>query len=74
LDAYGIDFTKGQYFMANLKSRPTKVFDLTLMDREQVTDYYERMDAGVKAEDFTPSPSEDKCHFCSVSAACAYKA
>ena len=73
LDMYGIDFVKGQYYMANLKSRPTKVFDLTTMGREQVTEYYETMDAGVKAEDFAPSPSEDKCYFCNVSSACAYK-
>lgn len=73
LEEYGVDFTKGDYWMGK-KGGPTKPYDLTGMSREQVTALFEKMDAGVKAEEFDPSPSPDKCRMCSVASACAYAA
>jgi hypothetical protein len=42
------------------------------MERDQVVEYFERMDAGVKAENFDPSPSPEKCSRCGVATACRY--
>jgi putative RecB family exonuclease len=71
LDNYGVDFPIGDFWMGKL-GKPTKPYKLDAMTREQVTDLYGRMDEGVKAEDFEPSPSPDKCTFCGVRSACRY--
>jgi putative RecB family exonuclease len=73
LAKYGVDFTKGDYWMAR-NGKPTKAFDLTVMSKEQLVDYYERTDQGIKAGEFDPSPSPEKCGRCGVATACPYAA
>lgn len=71
LEKYDVDILSGDYWMGR-HGKPTKPFDLELMDREQITGYFESVDQGVRSEDFTPSPSVDKCSRCGVASACAY--
>lgn len=71
LDKYGVDFTRGDFWMGKT-GKPTNKLDLGGMTREQVTELFEKMDAGVKAEDFTPSPSFDKCGRCGVRTGCPF--
>jgi putative RecB family exonuclease len=67
-----IKIGEGDYWMGD-KGKPTReVYDLTTMSRKQVVDLFERMDAGVRAEDFEPSPDPDKCRMCPVRAACVF--
>lgn len=68
---YGVDILSGDFWMGKT-GKATNTLDLEGMSREQITDLYERMDAGVKAEEFEPSPSVDKCGRCGVATACAY--
>jgi putative RecB family exonuclease len=68
---FGISIGVGDYFMAE-KGKPTKPYDLTQMSELQVTELFGKMDAGVRAEDFEPSPSPEKCRMCSVRAACQF--
>lgn len=70
-DEYGVDFPTGDFWMGKT-GKPTKPYNLDNMTREQVTDLYERLDAGVKAEEFAPDPSPEKCSRCSVRTACVY--
>lgn len=72
LDNLGVEITEGDYWMGR-QGGPTNAYDLRQMSRDQVADLFGTMDQGVKAEEFPPSPSEDKCRFCSVSSACAYR-
>lgn len=71
LEEFGVDILSGDFWMAR-NGKPTKPLDLTAMTKEQVTDYFERLDAGVKAERFDPSPSAEKCSRCGVATACAF--
>lgn len=71
LDTYGLDILQGDYWMGKT-GRPTNKYDLTAMTKEQVTDLFERLDQGVKAEDFTPSPSPEKCGRCGVRTGCPF--
>jgi putative RecB family exonuclease len=71
LSKYGVDFIKGDFWMAR-QGGPTKPLDLTLMPKDQIVDYYERTDEGIKAEDFEPSPSPEACGRCGVATACKY--
>ena len=71
LKEYDVDILTGDYWMGR-EGGPTKAYDLTVMTEDQVTDVFGRMDAGVKAEDFTPSPSEKNCGRCGVATACQY--
>lgn len=71
LRKYGVDILGGDYWMGKT-GRPTKVYDLSMMSEDQVTDYFERLDQGVKAEEFDPSPSPEKCGRCGVATACPF--
>lgn len=71
LSKYGVDITFGDYWMGKT-GKPTKIYDLEVMSREQTTELFERMDEGVKAEDFDPSPSPEKCGRCGVATACPF--
>jgi putative RecB family exonuclease len=70
-DEHGVDIRKGDFWMGK-NGKPTKPYDLDNMSRQQVTDLYERLDQGVKSEDFDPAPSVEKCGRCSVRTACVY--
>lgn len=71
LQKYGIDILGGDYWMGR-NGKPTNTYDLTDMTREQITDLFERLDEGVKAERFEPSPSPEKCGRCGVATSCRY--
>jgi putative RecB family exonuclease len=71
LQKYDVDILSGDYWMG-VKGKPTKPYSLDAMSLDQVTDLYETMDAGVKAESFDPSPSPEKCRRCGVATACQY--
>lgn len=71
LEKYGVDILGGDYWMGK-HGKPTKTMDLEGMSLDQITDLFGRLDSGVKAEDFTPSPSTDKCSRCGVASACQY--
>lgn len=68
---FGVNIGEGDYFMVE-KGKPTKKYDLTQMSELQVTDLFGRMDEGVRAEEFEPSPDPDKCRMCPVRAACQF--
>lgn len=71
LAKYGVDILLGDYWMAR-NGGPTNAYDLTGMSLEQATDLYERTDEGIKAENFDPSPSTERCGRCGVATACQY--
>jgi putative RecB family exonuclease len=71
LAEYDVDILGGDYWMGKF-GRPTNTLDLTEMSLEQITDLFERLDDGVKAERFEPSPSPEKCGRCGVATACQY--
>jgi putative RecB family exonuclease len=71
LSKYGVDILSGDYWMGKT-GKPTNPYDLTAMTKDQVVTLFETLDAGVKAEDFTPSPSIDKCARCGVRTGCPY--
>lgn len=71
MSKYGVDFAKGDFWMGKT-GKPTNTFDLTKMTREQVTELFESLDSGVKAEDFEPSPSPEKCGRCGVRTGCPF--
>lgn len=71
LKEYGVDFVKGDFWMGR-NGKPTNPLDLTSMSDSQVTEYYERLDAGIKAEEFDPSPSFKNCERCGVRTACQF--
>jgi putative RecB family exonuclease len=73
LSKYGVDILSGDYWMGKT-GKATKPYNLGAMSKEQVTEYFERLDAGVKAEDFEPSPSVEKCGRCGVRTACQFAA
>lgn len=68
---YGLDFDKGWFWMGKT-GKLTVPFDLTEWPLERLTEIYEEVDDGIRAEDFEPSPERNKCMFCTVSAACKY--
>lgn len=72
LDKYGVAIGEGDYWMGR-KGKPTKVYDLNPMTREQVVDLFGKMDQGVKQEQFEPNPSRERCMFCPVASACQFK-
>jgi len=69
---FGVTIGEGDYFMAE-KGKPTKPYDLTQMSELQVTELFGKMDAGVRNEEFDPSPDPDKCRMCSVKSACTFR-
>lgn len=71
LEKYGEDILGGDYWMGK-HGKPTKTFNLEEMTRDQIDDLFAKLDQGVKDEDFTPSPSPDKCSRCGVASACSY--
>jgi putative RecB family exonuclease len=72
LDNLGVEITHGDYWMGK-QGGPTQAYDLREMSRDQLSELFVTMNEGVRAENFDPSPSEDKCRFCGVSAACIYR-
>lgn len=68
---FGVQIGEGDYFMVE-KGKPTKTYDLAQMSEQQVTDLFGKMNEGVMAEEFEPSPSPDKCRMCPVRAACQF--
>jgi putative RecB family exonuclease len=71
-EEFGLKIGEGDYWMGN-SGKPTKeAYDLTAMSRDQVVDLFGRLDKGVRAEEFDPSPDPDKCRMCGVRSACIY--
>lgn len=68
---YGVEIREGDYFTLE-KKKPSKMYDLTVMSELQVTELFGKMNEGVVAEEFEPSPSPEKCRMCPVRAACQF--
>jgi putative RecB family exonuclease len=75
---YGVQFGKGDYWMAGSSSKrknpvvvPHDVSDWTV---EKVTEEFHRIDEGIKAGNFPADPERSKCQFCSVRTACSFSA
>lgn len=63
---------QGDFFMTRT-GKPTVPYDLTKVTRDEMAGEFVRVDAAIKAGDFPPSPTVDKCRFCSVSSGCEYR-
>ena len=62
---------KGDFYLAD-KGRPTLLFTPPPDSEEIVTKAFVSLDEKVRAGDFPPLPSPEKCRMCSVSYSCAY--
>jgi putative RecB family exonuclease len=69
---YGVTISEGDYWMGGTGKPTRETYDLSSMSEEQMVDLFERMDRGVKAEEFEPSPDPDKCRMCPVRTACVF--
>lgn len=69
----GVDVLFGDYFMSKT-GKPTLHHDLSEWPESRVTEEYQMVDEGIKAEIFEPDPEESKCRFCPVNAACDFRA
>lgn len=62
----------GDYWMGR-SGKPTVRYDLSEWTREKVSARFRELDDNIKAERFPPTPSPEKCRFCSVASACEYR-
>lgn len=68
---YGVPITTGDYWMARL-GRPTVSYKLQAWTLESLGEVFQQADAQIKAGDFPPRPTPDKCRRCSVAASCRF--
>lgn len=73
-ETYGVPQpTKGDYWMGKT-GKPTLAHDLSGWSKESVAAVYKEMDQAVLSGHFPPDPEPNKCRFCSVNAACDFRA
>lgn len=63
---------EGDFFMTRT-GKPTIPYQLTRVVKQQLSEDFATMDAGVKAGDFPAKPEASKCMFCSVRDSCKYR-
>jgi putative RecB family exonuclease len=63
--------TRGDFLMT--KTGSAKEFDLTEVSRDDLTVMFETMDAEVRAGNFVPNPSPDRCRRCPVKDSCRFR-
>ncbi len=82
LGVYGVAIAKqfgvdppasGDYWMGR-SGKPTYPYDISEWTEERVTEAFAELEAGIQAGDFPANPEPDKCRFCSVAAACEFRA
>ena len=70
---YGIEQpTEGAYWMGRT-GKLTHPYDLTEWTKDAVTEAFHELERNIQAGNFDPTPAPDKCRFCDVSDACAYR-
>lgn len=69
---FNVVINEGDYWMGNSGKPTRETYDLSSMSEQQMVDLFERMDQGVRAEEFEPSPDPDKCRMCPVRSACVF--
>lgn len=64
---------EGDYWMGR-SGKPTYPYDISDWTEEKLTGEFAELEEKIQRGDFPADPAPDKCQFCSVAAACKYRA